>query len=242
MRRPTITRRDRTGRPTLARDVAGQKMAERGRDVAGQGVAGQGLTGRSVAGRGTDGSAAAGRGTAGADGAGQNVAGTEAAARGVALIAARACLGTAMIILPALSLPGRYQALTVAGLLLVAASLARPLARWPWIGTLAAVAAVAVSALAHPGTALLAGEGLLILGYVLLADAPAAMRGRVAARWLRLQAPAAAWAVLASAAVLAGLSVRVRTSAWLVVAGVGAAVAATLIALPRRSRQPREPR
>jgi hypothetical protein len=232
MRRPSITRRDRTGRPTLARDVAGQNMAERGRGAAAQGVAA----------RGTDGSAVAGRGTPGADGAGQDVAGTEATARWVALIAARACLGTAMIILPALSLPGRYQALTVAGLLLVAASLARPLARWPWIGTLAAVAAVAVSALAHPGTALLAGEGLLILGYVLLADAPAAMPGRVAARWLRLQAPAAAWAVLASAAVLAALSVRVTTSVWLVVAGAGAAVAATLIALPRRSRQPREPR
>jgi hypothetical protein len=202
MRRPAITRRGRTGRPTLARDVAGQNMAERGR----------------------------------------NVAGTEAAAGGVAVIAAKACLGAAMIILPALSLPGRYQALTVAGLLLVAASLARPLARWPWIGTLAAVAAVAVSALGHPGTALLAAEGLLILGYLLLADAPAAMRRRVAARWLRLQAPAAAWAVLASAAVLAGLTVRVRTSVWLVVAGVGAAVAATLIALPRRPRQPREPR
>jgi hypothetical protein len=239
MRRPSITRRDRTGRPTLARDVAGQKMAERGRDVAGQGVAEQGPTGRSTAGRGADGSAVTGRG---AGGAGQNVARTEATARGVALIAARACLGTAMIILPALSLPGRYQALTVAGLLLVAASLARPLARWPWIGTLAAVAAVAVSALGHPGTALLAGEGLLILGYLLLADAPAAMPGRVAVRWLRLQAPAAAWAVLASAAVLAGLSVQVRTSVWLVVAGAGAAVAATLIALPRRSRQPREPR
>jgi hypothetical protein len=249
MRRPSITRRDRTGRPTLARDVAGQKMAERGRDVAGQGVAAQGVagqgvaergpTGRSTAGRGADGSAVTGRG---AGGAGQNVARTEATARGVALIAARACLGTAMIILPALSLPGRYQALTVAGLLLVAASLARPLARWPWIGTLAAVAAAAVSALGHPGTALLAGEGLLILGYLLLADAPAAMPGRVAARWLRLQAPAAAWAVLASVAVLAGLSVGVRTSVWLVVAGAGAAVAATLIALPRRSRQPREPR
>jgi hypothetical protein len=244
MRMPSITRRDRTGRPTLARDVAGQRMAERGRDGAGRGVAGQGPTGRSAAGRGAAGRGAVGSAVAGrgVDGAGQNVARTEATARDVALIAARACLGTAMIILPALSLPGRYQALTVAGLLLVAASLARPLARWPWIGTLAAVAAVAVSALAHPGTALLAGEGLLILGYLLLADAPAAMPGRVAARWLRLQAPAAAWAVLASAAVLAGLSVRVRTSVWLVVAGAGAAVAATLIALPRRSRQPREPR
>ncbi len=89
------------------------------------------------------------------------------------MIAATACLGTAMIVLPALSLSGRGQALTVAGLLLVAASLASPLARWRGIGTLAALAAVAGSALGDPGTALLAVEGLLILGYLLLADAPA---------------------------------------------------------------------
>jgi hypothetical protein len=68
------------------------------------------------------------------------------------------------------------------------------------------------------------------------------MPGRVAARWLRLQVPAAAWAVLASAAVVLGLSVQVGVSAWLVVAGAIAAVAATVVALPWRSRQPREPR
>jgi len=142
----------------------------------------------------------------------------------------------------ALSLPGRGQALTAAGLLLVAASLARPLARWRGTATLAAVAAIAGSALGHPGTGLLAAEGLLILGYLLLTDAPAAMPGRVAARWLRLQVPAAAWAALVSAAVVLGLSVQVGVSAWLVVAGATAAVAATVIALPWRSRQPPEPR
>jgi len=158
------------------------------------------------------------------------------------MIVATACLGTAMMVLPALSLPERAQALTAAGLLLVAASLARPLARWRGTATLAAVAAIAGSALGHPGTGLLAAEGLLILGYLLLTDAPAAMPGRVAARWLRLQVPAAAWAALASAAVVLGLSVRVEVSAWLVVAGAAAAVAATVLALPWRSRQPPEPR
>jgi hypothetical protein len=161
---------------------------------------------------------------------------------GWTVIVATACLGTAMIILPALSLPGRGQVLTVAGLLLVAASLAGQLAQRPGTATLAAVAAVVGSALGRPGTAVLAAEGLLILGYLLLTDAPAAMPGRAAVRWLRLQVPAAVWAVLTSAAVLLVLGVAVPVSAWLVVAGAGSAVAATVVALPRRSRQPRGPR
>ena len=225
MRRPALTRRAGAGQATAEGSVARR-----------------GATGLSVTGQGVAGRSAAGPDVSGLDGAGQDAAGRDRGVRGGTVIAATACLGTAMIVLPALSLSGRGQALTVAGLLLVAASLASPLARWRGIGTLAALAAVAGSALGDPGTALLAVEGLLILGYLLLADAPAGMPGRVAARWLRLQAPAAAWAVLTSAAVLIGLSVQVRVSAWLVVAGAGAAVAATVIALPRRSRQPREPR
>ena len=189
---------------------------------------------------------APGRDGTGPDGvghrAGQEVAGPDRAARGVTMIVATACLGIAMMVLPALSLQGRAQALTAAGLLLVAASLARPLARWRGTATLAAVAAIAGSALGDRGTGLLAVEGLLILGYLLLTDAPAAMPGRVAARWLRLQVPAAAWAALASAAVVLGLSVQVGVSAWLVVAGATAAVAATVLALPWRSRQPPESR
>jgi len=155
---------------------------------------------------------------------------------------ATASLGTAMIVVPAFSLTGRSQVLTIAGLLLVAASLATPLSRWPGLATLAAVAAVAGSALGHPSIAALAAEGMLILGYLLLTDAPAAMPVRVAARWLRLQAPAAIWAALASAVVGLVLAIPVPVSAWLVVAGAGAAVAAALVALPRQSSEPREPR
>jgi len=155
---------------------------------------------------------------------------------------ATASLGTAMLVVPAFSLAGRSQVLTIAGLLLVAASLATPLARWPGFATLAAVAAVAGSALGHPSIAALAAEGMLILGYLLLTDAPAAMPVRVAARWLRLQAPAAIWAALASAVVGLVLAIPVPVSAWLVVAGAGAAVAAALVALPRQSSEPREPR
>jgi hypothetical protein len=179
---------------------------------------------------------------AGGEAARGEVAGGDRTARGWSVVVATACLGVAMVILPAVSLPARGQVLTVAGLLLVAASLARPLARWHGLATLAAVAGVAGSAFGRPGTAALAAEGLLVLGYLLLTDAPAAMPARVAVRWLRLQLPAVAWAALASAAVLLVLGIRVPVSAGLVVAGAAAAVAATVIALPRRSRQPREPR
>jgi len=146
-----------------------------------------------------------------------------------------------MVVLPAVSLAGRAQVLTVAGLLLVAANLVSPVTRWQGAATLAAVAAVGSAALGEPGTATLAVEGVLILGYLLLTDAPDAMPWRVAVRWLRLQVPATAFALLAVAAILLMLVVPVPVSAWLVVAGAGAAVAAVVLALPRRPREPREP-
>ena len=161
---------------------------------------------------------------------------------GVLLRAAAGCLGAGMILLPAPELPGRAWLLIPAGLLLVAASLAGPLARWRAVGTLAAAAAVIESGLGLPSLAVLAGEGLLILGYVLLVDAPGVMPGAVAAHWLRLQLPAAFWGTLTAAAVLVAFAVSVPVSAWLLVAGAGAAVAATVIALPRRPGQPRQPR
>jgi hypothetical protein len=160
----------------------------------------------------------------------------------VLLRGAAGSLGAAMILLPAPELPGRAWLLIPAGLLFVAASLAGPLARWRAVGTLAAVAAVVESALGLPSLAVLAGEGLLILGYVLLVDAPGGMPSAVAARWLRLQLPGAFWGTLTAAAVLAALAVSVPVSAWLLVAGAGAAVAATVIALPRRPGRPRQPR
>jgi hypothetical protein len=160
---------------------------------------------------------------------------------GLATNVATAFLGAAMVVLPAFSLSGRGQVLTVAGLLLVTVSLASPLARWRETGTLAAVTAVAEAVLGRPGLATLAAEGLLILGYLLIIDAPDAMPGRVALSWLRLQLPGAAWGALACAAVLGVLAVPVPVSAWLVVAGAGAAVAATVVALGGRSREPGEP-
>src|SRR5215467_7912016 len=161
---------------------------------------------------------------------------------GVLLRAVTGCLGAGMILLPAPELPRRAWLLIPAGLLLVAASLNGPLARWRAVGTLAAAAAVVESAFGLPNLNMLTGEGLLILGYLLLVDAPGVMPGTVTARWLRLQLPAAFWGTLTAAIVLVVLAVPVPVSAWLLVAGAGAAVAATVIALPRRPGQPRQPR
>jgi hypothetical protein len=166
-------------------------------------------------------------------------AGRRIAWPGVLLRSAAGCLGAGMIILPTPGLPNHGWLFTLAGLLLVAASLAGPPARWRTVSTLAAAVAVAESALGPPALAVLAVEGVLILGYLLLVDAPVFMPGGVAARWLWLQLPAAFWGTLTAATVLVVLAVPVPVSAWLLVAGAGAAVAATFIALPRRPGQPR---
>jgi hypothetical protein len=160
----------------------------------------------------------------------------------VIIRAVTGCLGAGMVLLPAPHLTGRSWALVPVGLVLVVVSAAGPLARWRIVGTLAAATAVIESALTRPDLAVLAWEGLLILGYLLLVDAPRAMPGPVTARWLWRQLPLAVWGVFSAAVVLVVLAVRVPVSAWLLVAGAAAAVAAVVIALPRRPGQPREPR
>ena len=152
------------------------------------------------------------------------------------------CLGAGMVVLPAPHLTGRSRALVVVGLVLVAVSLAGPLARWRFVGTLAAATAVTEAAATRPDLAVLAWEGLLILGYLLLVDAPRNMPGTVTAHWLWRQLPLAVWGVFTAAIVLVVLAVRVPVSAWLLVAGAGAAAAAVVVALPRRPPEPREPR
>jgi len=152
------------------------------------------------------------------------------------------CLGAGMILLPARDLTGRSWVLVALGLVLVAVSLAGPLARWRMVGTLAAAIAVTESALTRPDLAALAWEGLLILGYLLLVDAPRAMPGSVTAHWLWRQLPLAVWGVFTAAIVLVVLAIPVPVSAWLLVAGAVAAVAAVVIALPRRPPEPRKPR
>jgi len=152
------------------------------------------------------------------------------------------CLGAGMMLLPAPHLTGNSSVLLPIGLVLVGVSLAGPLAKWRIVGTLAAAAAVTESALTRPDLAVLAWEGLLILGYLLLVDTPRAMPGAVTAHWLWRQLPLAVWGVFTAAIVLVVLAIPVPVSAWLLVAGAAAAVVAVIIALPRRPAQPREPR
>jgi hypothetical protein len=153
---------------------------------------------------------------------------------GVAMAGAAAC-GVAMLALPALTAPALAQAITAAGLLAVAASL---VGRWSPAATLAATAAIAQCVIARPATALIAADGLLILGFMLLVDAPRHAPPPAARRWLRAQAPATIAAVLVTGAVLAAITLPAASSAWIALAGTATAVAAYLIAIPRQRRPP----
>jgi hypothetical protein len=114
--------------------------------------------------------------------------------------------------------------------------------RWPPGPGLAVAAAVVSCAFSAAGVAVLAAEGLFILGYLLAVDAPT---GLVApGRWLRRQAPLLVAGLITAGAALAAYAVRPPASAWLALAGLAAAVAAYLAALPswRRGRlRPRYP-
>ena len=104
---------------------------------------------------------------------------------------------------------------------------------WPAIAVAAAVVSCAYS---RAGTAALAAEGVFILAYLLAADAPAGLIRP--GRWLRRQAFLVIPGLIGTGAVLAALTLHRTASAWLTVAGLAAAVAAYLIALPsaRRAR------
>jgi hypothetical protein len=104
---------------------------------------------------------------------------------------------------------------------------------WPAIAVLAAVVSCAYS---RAGTAALAAEGVFILAYLLAADAPAALVRP--GGWLRRQAFLVIGGLIGTGAVLAALTLHRTASAWLTVAGLAAAVAAYLVALPsaRRAR------
>jgi hypothetical protein len=104
---------------------------------------------------------------------------------------------------------------------------------WPAIPVAAAVLSCAYS---RAGTAALAAEGVFILAYLLAADAPAGLIRP--GRWLRHQGFLVIGGLIGTGAVLAALALHRTSSAWLTVAGLAAAVAAYLIALPsaRRAR------
>jgi hypothetical protein len=89
-------------------------------------------------------------------------------------------------------------------------------------------AAIITSAFSDAGT--LAAEGLFILAYLLLIDAPPVRTERD--QGLRCQLPLLVAVLIATGAALAAFAVRSAASPWLTLAGIGAAVAAYLIALP----------
>lgn len=123
----------------------------------------------------------------------------------------------------------------VAGLGAVAV-LAAAFLRWRRGPALAAATAIISCAFATAGAAVLAAEGLFILACLLAADAPPALTRP--ARWLRRQAVLlvagliASGTVLSVFTVLATYAVHQPASAWITVAGLAAAVAAYLLALP----------
>jgi hypothetical protein len=142
-------------------------------------------------------------------------------------------LGLLAVALPLAWAPPWAYAVAVAG---AAAVLAAALARWRRGPVLAVAAAVVACASSRAGTAVLTAEGLLILGYLLAADAPAGLTRP--GSWLRQQAFGGVAGLIASGAVLAALSLHQVSSAWLTAAGLAAAAGAYLVALPL-SRAPR---
>ena len=114
-----------------------------------------------------------------------------------------------------------------------AAALTAP--RWRRGPVLAVAAGVVSCAVSTAGAAVLTAEGLFILCYLLAADAP---RPGPPAQWLRRQAVLLVAGLIAAGAVLAMDAVHLAASAWITVAGLAAAVAAYLVALPRRAQTP----
>jgi hypothetical protein len=144
-------------------------------------------------------------------------------------------LGLLTVAWPLAWAPGWTYGLAGLGALAVLAA-----ARWRGGAALAVATAVIACAASAAGLAVLAAQGLFILGYLLLVDLPPSP-----GRWLRGQLPllaaglVATGAVLARFAVLATFAVRQPSTAWLAGAGLAAAVAAYLIALPSPRRHER---
>jgi hypothetical protein len=137
-------------------------------------------------------------------------------------------------------LPARFRALSGPPPAARLAATTRPAAairsavRSP-AGTLAAGTAIASCALWHPATAILAGEGLAILGYLVLLDAPSALRPAVAGRWAARQLRYLLAGLAATGAVLLVLAFPGQPGGWAVLAGLAAAVAGYWLAVPRRA-------
>jgi hypothetical protein len=145
-------------------------------------------------------------------------------------------LGLLTVAWPLAWAPARAYPVAVAGALVV---LGAAVASWRSGPALAAAAAIVVSLLSRAGTA----EGVFILCYLIAADAPRGLNPSVSGagpgsswswgRWLRSQVRLGVAGLIGTGAVLAALALHQASAAWLTVAGLVAAVAAYLIALPR---------
>jgi hypothetical protein len=183
--------------------------------------------------------------------------------------AAAALLGAAMLAVPALAAPVPALAVTAVAALLLICSLAPRTGLWTWPGTLTASVAVLECVIWPPGTAALAVEGLLILGFLVLLDGPEHARlfrrsagpgratpsgrttapgpaapssGRAAPAaglWLRGQARYGIAGLAAAGVVLVALAVPSVVSPWVVLVGLAAAAAAYLVGLPHLGRSTR---
>jgi hypothetical protein len=140
---------------------------------------------------------------------------------------AAGALGLLMLAWPLAWAPGWAYAAAIAG---AAAVLTGAFARWRRGPVLAVAAAVTACAFSRAGTLVLAAEGVLILFYLLAADAPAGLIRP--GRWVRHQGFLAAAGLIAGGAVLAALALHQGRSAWLSAAGLAAAALAYLIAMP----------
>jgi hypothetical protein len=149
-------------------------------------------------------------------------------------------LGLLTVAWPLAWAPAGAYPVAVAGALIV---LGAAVANWRSGPALAAAAAIVVSLSSRAGTAVLAAEGLFILCYLIAADGPRGLNPSIAGarpgssaswgRWLRSQVRLGVAGLIGTGAVLAALALHQASAAWLTMAGLVAAVAAYLIALPR---------
>jgi hypothetical protein len=98
-------------------------------------------------------------------------------------------------------------------------------------GTVVAAAAIAQCTLSRLDAAALAGEGLLLLGYLLLLEMPSGPLSTPAYRWLRYRWYPMLAGVASTGLVLAALAVTPPAALWVVLAGLACAVAAYLAAI-----------
>jgi hypothetical protein len=146
-----------------------------------------------------------------------------------ALRGASLALGLLTVAWPLAWAPAWAYPVAIAG---AAAALAAAFTCWRQGAALAVAAAIAAAAFSRAGTAVLAAEGVFILAYLITAEAPPGLSRP--ATWLRHQVRLGVAGLIASGAVLAALALHQPNAAWLSLAGLTAAVAAYLIALPRR--------